>query len=119
MERRTEWGDYTADGLGGLIQVCGTEELLQRAFRKLAARRGAFPLMPQFGSRLYQLVGLRPAQRESAALAWAVEALADEPELAVTAVDLSYPSEGVLRLGVELTVAEESGYRLELEVEHR
>lgn len=79
MELKLSDGDYTAAAGGMLKTVSGTEELLQRVALKLAARRGAFPFMPQFGSRLYELSRAKNAQREAAARQYIVEAIADEP----------------------------------------
>ena len=53
MELKIKNGDYIPDGLGGFVTVQGTEKLLQRALLKLTARRGVFPFMEDFGSRLW------------------------------------------------------------------
>ena len=117
MELKIYEGDYLPDGLGCMERVSGTEELLQRAFLKLSARRGSFPLLPEFGSNLYQLGRVKPSQRQSAALSWAVEALSDEPELSVTGVELRYLSADRLLLGVQLSTEQGTAYSLELEVD--
>lgn len=55
MELKLRNGDYVPDGVGGLKRVEGREALLQRVLFKLTARRGAFPFLPELGSRLWQL----------------------------------------------------------------
>ena len=47
-------GDYAAKG-NGLAAVSGKEAVLQRALMKLTARRGQFPFLEDFGSRLWTL----------------------------------------------------------------
>lgn len=71
-------GDYIPDGWGGFQTVFGDEELLNRLLFKLTARRGGFVLMPELGSRLYQLGRVRPAEREGAARQYIAEALEGE-----------------------------------------
>lgn len=79
MENRRKDGDYVPDGQGGLVRLAGRDALLARVLYRLQARRGAFPLLPELGSRLWQLPALAPAERRNAALAAAAEALAGEP----------------------------------------
>ncbi|MEG0778963.1 MAG: hypothetical protein RRY95_05175 [Oscillospiraceae bacterium] len=89
MALKLQDGDYTADGIGGLTRVSGDEALLQRVLLKLTARRGALPFLPELGSRLY-LLGREPGSRRQSAAEQAVaEALADEKNLSVEAVELS------------------------------
>lgn len=76
-------GDYCPDGSGAFQEVTGAEELLERVLFKLQARRGSFPLLPDFGSRLYQLPREKPSARQALGASYAAEALADE-EVAVT-----------------------------------
>ena len=64
MELKLENGDYLPDGHGGLQQA--GEELLQRVLNRLSARRGSFPFLPDFGSRLY-LLGLTAPTADLAA----------------------------------------------------
>ena len=59
-------GDYAAIG-NGLAAVSGKEAVLQRVLMKLTARRGQFPFLEDFGSRLWMLGQLRPAERQAAA----------------------------------------------------
>ena len=54
MELKLVNGDYLPDGRGGLQQA--EEEILQRALSRLTARRGSFPFLPEFGSRLCLLL---------------------------------------------------------------
>ena len=99
MELELRDGDYVADGVGGLRRVGGREALLQRVLFRLAARRGAFPFLPELGSRLWQLGAIPPAQRQAAAAQYAAEALTGEA-LAVEFVELRPGAEGTLALTV-------------------
>lgn len=54
---------------GGVETVSGAEETAVRITMKLTARRGGFPLLPDYGSRLYQLAQVKPSERESAVAA--------------------------------------------------
>ena len=44
-------GDYVPDGFGGFVRLQEEEALLERALFKLTCRRGAFPFLPELGSR--------------------------------------------------------------------
>ena len=55
---------------------------------KLTAHGGSFPL-ERFGSRLWTLDRLRPAERQAAAEQYVLEALRDEPGLMVEQVTLA------------------------------
>ena len=81
-------GDYLPDGKGGFVRAVGGEELLQRVLFKLTARRGGFPLMPELGSRLFELHRHKESQRESLARQYVSEALKEE-ELTVEQVAVS------------------------------
>ena len=61
MELKLVNGDYLPDGRGGLEQA--EEEILQRALSRLTARRGSFPFLPEFGSRLCLLGAVAPLAR--------------------------------------------------------
>lgn len=87
MELYLRDGDYLPDGKGGLRRAQGREELLQRVLWKLTARRGSFPFLPDLGSRLYRLGREKAGERDSLARQYVAEALADETELTVTAVE--------------------------------
>lgn len=101
MELKIRDGDYVHDGRGGFVTVQGTDKLLQRALLKLTARRGLFPFMENFGSRLWQLGRVEPGARRAAAIQYAAEALEGEP-LTVTDVIMEDGGDGVLRLRVIL-----------------
>lgn len=73
----------------GLQSAKGDEAVLQRMLMKLTARRGQFPFMENFGSRLWTLDRLRPADRQAAAEQYVLEALRDEPGLMVEQVTLA------------------------------
>ncbi|MDO4815178.1 MAG: hypothetical protein Q4A83_01050 [Bacillota bacterium] len=78
MELKLENGKYIARN-GGVATVKGAEELAQRITMKLAARRGKFWPMPDYGSRLYTLLqGVKPEDRKTAVREYVAEALADE-----------------------------------------
>lgn len=87
-----EWmlidGDYVPDGTGGLTSLSGGEEVLARVLYRLTARRGAFPFLPELGSRLYQLGREKPSARQALAAQYVAEALREEPDLEVKAVEL-------------------------------
>ena len=75
-------GDYVPQG-NGLRSAKGDEAVLQRVLMKLTARRGQFPFMENFGSRLWTL------DRQAAAEQYVLEALRDEPGLMVEQVTLA------------------------------
>ena len=95
-------GDYAAKG-NGLAAVSGKEAVLQRVLMKLTARRGQVPFLEDFGSRLWTLGQLRPAERQAAAEQYVAEALADEVGLKVDSVTLA-DSGGTAKLTVAATV---------------
>ena len=76
-------GDYVPQG-NGLQSAKGDEAVLQRMLMKLTARRGQFPFMENFGSRLWTLDRLRAAAEQ-----YVLEALRDEPGLMVEQVTLA------------------------------
>ena len=67
MELQIQNGDYVPDGLGGFRRLTGGEALLQRVLFRLVPRRGAFPFMPELGSRLYLVLREKPAARQALA----------------------------------------------------
>lgn len=105
MDLKMRDGRYLPDGAGGLARVFGSEELLERALFRLKARRGAFPLLPEMGSRLYELPRLPAASRQAAAEQAAAEALEDE-DLTVEGVTLAQSGDG-LSVTVRLAAGEE------------
>ena len=99
-ELKLQNGDYVPDGVGGLLRVEGREALLQRAMFKLTARRGAFPFLPELGSRLHRLGKVPLAQRQAAAAQYAAEALEGEA-LTVKSAALEPGAEGAMALTVD------------------
>jgi hypothetical protein len=95
-------GDYVRNEHGGLSSLTDSGEVLQRALIKLTARRGGFPLLPELGSELYQLLRRTPAQREAQAKQSIQEALADEEDLTITGVTLTDQGDGDLHIRVDL-----------------
>ena len=101
MELQMRQGDYVPDGAGGFRTLTGREEMLQQVLFLLTARRGKFPLIPELGSRLYQLGREKPSARAALAEHYAAEALAGETDIAVTGVTLTEENEN-LRIRVDL-----------------
>ena len=110
MEWKLIDGDYVPDGTGSLTALTGGEEVLARVLYRLTARRGAFPFLPELGSRLYQLGREKPSARQALAAQYVTEALREEADLAVQLVELTQVEEqGALTVwltwqGEELTV---------------
>ena len=92
-------GDYVAGPDGRLETASGGEAVLQRVLMRLVARRGALPMAPELGSRLYLLPRAAAGQREALARQYVAEALSMEAELEVTGVTLS--REGSLRVELD------------------
>ena len=90
MDTAIQNGDFLRDG-GRPISIDGKDELLQRAYLRLQARRGAFPYDPQMGSR----IPLLPPEELTveAAMACIEEAMGDDPSL--TAVGTTVTKSGV------------------------
>ena len=107
MELKLQNGAYLMNAGGGFRTVSGTEELVQRALMRLAARRGGFYPMPDYGSRLHTLCSLKPSERSAAARQFAVEALAEEPRITVGEVEYVPGTEGSAQLNLELICAGE------------
>lgn len=89
MERVIVDRDYVPDGAGGLRVLSGAEEMLARVLYRLTARRGAFPFLPELGSRLNLVLREKPSDRQAVAAQYVAEALEEERDLKVTAVELS------------------------------
>lgn len=68
-------GNYVPDGKGGFLRAQGAQGLLAEALFRLSCRRGAFPLLPQLGSRLYTLTQEKPSAWEMMARQYCAEAL--------------------------------------------
>ena len=103
MELKLNNGVYTDNGRGGPVSVDGVEEKLQRATMRLAARRGGFAPMADFGSRLYLLPREKKQTRKSAAELYVAEALAEETWLKIIQVSVD-------ELGDTLSVRVEIAY---------
>lgn len=98
MELKLKDGRYSASS-GTLETVSGAEEVAQRISMKLAARRGSFWPMPNYGSRLYRLVsGEKPSNREIAVRQYVSEALSDEEGVSLNDVSVSYPQADTMKL---------------------
>ena len=78
-------GDYVPQG-NGLQSAKGDEAVLQRMLMKLTARRGQFPFMENFGSRLWTLDRLRPAERQAAVEQYVLAENGGKASLTVNAV---------------------------------
>lgn len=76
-------GDYVPDGAGGFAVASGAEGALERVYFLLTARRGRFPLLPEVGSRLYQIFREKPSARGALGASYAAETLAGERDLRV------------------------------------
>lgn len=104
MELRLRDGRYAVSPAGVLETVQGTDETLQRVLQRLTARRGAFWPDPDYGSRLYTLSRLKPAQRAAAAGEFVTEALAGETDVTVENVSYVPGANGSAAVRVALTV---------------
>lgn len=102
--------DYVADGNGGVSVVRDGDELLAEVLFRLTARRESFPFLPELGSRMYLLRRSRPSEWDSLALQYAVEALEDLDDVAVTGARVSreddalWVSVALLWRGIRLSV---------------
>lgn len=106
MELKLEQGRYLTGAGGRPVRVSGPEETAQRVAMRLTARRGGFAPLPDYGSRLYTLLyTVRPSEYQTAAMQHIAEALADEPDVTVTAVEVSPADGDTLRVDVRFTAA--------------
>ena len=94
-------GDYVPNGRGGFVRLEGVQALLMRALFRLQCRRGALPMMPELGSRLWTLGQARASARRGLAMAYCTEALSGLP-LTVTDAAVTEREDGQLALAVEL-----------------
>ena len=62
--------------------------------------------MPEYGSRLYSLTGVKPSMRETAARQYILEALSDEAGLALETVTVS-EEDGALCVSATFTYQED------------
>lgn len=103
--------DYVADGAGSVASTAGGSAVLNDILFRLTARRGAFPLLPEFGSRMYLLQREKPSRRTALARQYAVEALADLTDVTVTDAAVTPRENGIgvrvdlIWLGEPLSVA--------------
>ena len=93
--------DYVSDGNGGVAVVQDGDELLGEVLFRLTARRDSFPFLPSLGSRMYLLMRVKPSERESFALQYAVEALEDLTDVTVTGASVRQ-EDGAFWISVEL-----------------
>lgn len=113
MELKLVNGSYVAGEYQGLARVNGLEELRQRVYMKLCARRGGFLPFPDYGSRLCTLHTIPPGRRENAARQFVAEALAEEKELELESLELEdLAGESI---GLSLTLIYRGGDRLVIE----
>ena len=76
--------DYAADGNGGVAAVQGGEALLNEVLFRLTVRRGSFPFLPGLGSQMDRLRREKPSSWQVLVRQFAVEALSDLTDVAVT-----------------------------------
>lgn len=88
--------------------VSGNEEILQRVLMRLKARRGGFLPMPEFGSRLHELCGMKKGERASCAKQFVFEALESEKGVSVREVEYAEGEDGMGIITVRLTVGGEN-----------
>lgn len=106
-------GDYVPDGKGSVMTVSGGEDIICEVLFRLSARRGSFPLLPEFGSRIYRLRGEKSSVRTALARQYAVEALSELENVSVTDAAVSVTGDRLL-IRVELLW---QGQALTVEVE--
>ena len=88
--------DYVPDGAGSVSSARGGEAVISDVLFRLSARRGGFALMPGFGSRMYRLRSEKPSARTALARQYAVEALSDLEDVAVTDAAVSVSGDKLL-----------------------
>ena len=89
MELQIQNGDYVPDGLGGLPPADRGRGPFAAGPVPPGPAAGAFPFMPELGSRLYLVLREKPAARQALAEQYVAEALAGESGLRVTEVSLA------------------------------
>lgn len=103
MELMLTQGDYATDHRGIPRALDGVGDIIERAMRCLRARRGTFPLLPDFGSTLHLLRASSAA--ESDADAMVREALAGIDEIRVSQVRAAVGNESA-QITILLTIGE-------------
>ncbi len=93
--------DYVPDGTGGFRQCTGAAATLSEALFRLECRRGAFPALPELGSRLHTLGREKRAAREALARQYAAEAL-EGLGLSVEGASVTEDAEGRLHVALSL-----------------
>ncbi len=107
MEFELRDGRYVPVSGGGVAALGSRDERIQGIMLKLKARRGAFYPLPDFGSRLHSLRGMKPSGRTAAAKQFIHEALADEEGLEIKSVDCSPAGDESLAVRVGLSLGGE------------
>ncbi len=102
MDLSVRGGDYVPDGNGGFLTAGGAEGVLQRALFRLSVPRGSFYPLPDLGSNLHLLFREKPSAWEALATQYVRQALEVEPDLYVSAVEVSQPAPGKLTVAVTL-----------------
>ena len=106
MELKLSDGDYYTDEFGELSEAVTEESAAaERIMLRLAARRGAFPLRPELGSRLYMLSRMKKSERSAAARQYVAEALRPEKNVSVVEVTVTETEPGVIRVSAELEIS--------------
>ena len=93
MELKLVNRDYVPDGLGGMKRLTGAEEVLGRVLYRLCARQGAFPFLPELGSRLHLVLREKPSVRQDLCARYVAQALEAEPEVRLAGVTLTNQGE--------------------------
>lgn len=78
---------------GRVTNLTGAEAALQRLALRLTTRRGSLGFAPEYGSRLHLLLREKPSARPALAAAYVQEAVQQERELTITAVELEQTGE--------------------------
>lgn len=107
MTAKIQTGDYVPDGRGGFCRLEGREGLLAEALFRLSCRRGAFPFLPELGSRLYRLPAEKPSARLMAARQYAAQAL-EGTGLEVADVSLTAEEDAITGVTVLLRLENET-----------
>lgn len=100
-------GDYAVTN-GAVIALSEKEAALQRILLALKTKRGSFPLLPEYGSRLHLLLQEKPSARESMAAAYVQELLAQERDVTLDALELTQVDGKTLLLTLQLRWQEEA-----------
>lgn len=91
IESQMANGDFIPNGMGDFCRLEGSQALVQRVLFKLTARRGAFPFLPELGSRLYTLGREKKSARQALCAQYVRQALEGED---VTVTEVVYGEQG-------------------------